>query len=301
MGQPRSIVKRETFTLGSHLQPGIFMQVVNCKGIPDGVGAALERAADRRVLHGADIMNCKSFADEVNMARRTSKLYIIDDFDIKEVEKCLHEKTLKTIPGTMKLHQVIVTSPEHLQFRDASCTCLEKTCPSHSLHEFSVVSWGSKPAATGTTEVKKAQSDPAAGKTRSGGMENKETCLPSSTGKDMKREMMFQEHLAAFQTCGTFSALREMCQELRLQEIAGIARYLQEENLSADAPVLEIFPSDIPGTARCFPVTARADGDCLAAAGSVFAYGNDESPAEFRVRIVKELVLKAGRIKTGFI
>ena len=37
----------------------------------------------------------------------------------------------------------------------------------------------------------------------------------------------------------------------------------------------------------------RADGDCLAAAESVFAYGNDESPAEIRVRIVKELILNA--------
>ena len=110
----------------------------------------------------------------------------------------------------------------------------------------------------------------------------------------MKCEMMFQEHLAAFQTCGTFSSLQEMCQGLRLQEIAGIARYLQEENLSVDAHALKIFPSDIPGTVGCFPVTVRADGDCLAAAGSVFAYGSDESPAELRVRIVKELVLNAG-------
>jgi len=45
---------------------------------------------------------------------------------------------------------------------------------------------------------------------------------------------------------------------------------------------------------KAFPVTVRADGDCLAAAGSVFAYGSDESPAELRVRIVKELVLNAG-------
>ena len=97
---------------------------------------------------------------------------------------------------------------------------------------------------------------PAADKTSNGGMENKEICLPSSTGKYMKCEM-FQEHLAAFQTCGTFSSLQEMCQGLTLQETAGIAGYLQEENLSADAHALKIFPSDIPGTdlriLDCFP------------------------------------------------
>ena len=112
---------------------------------------------------------------------------------------------------------------------------------------------------------------------------------------------MFQERLAAFQTCGTFSSLQEMCQGLTLQETAGIAGYLQEENLSADAHALKIFPSDIPGTVACFHVTVRADGVYLAAAGSVFAFGTDESPAKLRVRIVKELVLNAGCIKTGLI
>ena len=75
--------------------------------------------------------------------------------------------------------------------------------------------------------------------------------------------------------------------------------------MSVDIPALkEIFFSGIPGSASCFPVTVRADGvvvdrldiadgDCLAAAGSVFAYRNDESPAELRVRIVKELILNA--------
>ena len=39
-------------------------------------GAALKRAADRRVLRGEDIMSCKSFADEVSKAGIIVKLYI---------------------------------------------------------------------------------------------------------------------------------------------------------------------------------------------------------------------------------
>lgn len=148
------LLSTENFERGFSFATWNFHASGHGKGIQDGVGAALKR----RVLCGADLMNRRSFADEMNKAGRTSKLYIIDDFDLKEVEKCLYKKTLKTIPGTMKLHQLIVTSPEHLQFRDVSCTCLEKTCPNLSFHEISVVSWGSKPAATGTTEVKKKSS-----------------------------------------------------------------------------------------------------------------------------------------------
>ena len=46
------------------------------KAIGHGVGAALKRAADRRVLRGEDIMSCKSFADEVSKAGLIVKLYI---------------------------------------------------------------------------------------------------------------------------------------------------------------------------------------------------------------------------------
>jgi len=38
-------------------------------------------------------------------------------------------------------------------------------------------------------------------------------------------------------------------------------------------------------------VTVRADGDCLPASGSVFAFGNDAHPNEIRTRMAIELVL----------
>ena len=57
-----------------------------------------------------------------------------------------------------------------------------------------------------------------------------------------------------------------------------MARYLQEENLSVDVAEQELFLHlKLPGAAKCFPITVRADGDCLPVAGSVFAFRNDES------------------------
>ena len=74
-------------------------------GIPDGVGAALKRAADNGVLNGADILNSKTFVDQLARTHTSVNLNAITEEDIKAVEKQAKSKTLKTVPRTMKLHQ----------------------------------------------------------------------------------------------------------------------------------------------------------------------------------------------------
>ena len=43
------------------------------------------------------------------------------------IEDPLLTKTLKTLPGTMEVHQILAVSPENVLHRDVSCTCLHET------------------------------------------------------------------------------------------------------------------------------------------------------------------------------
>ena len=49
------------------------------------------------------------------------------------------QKTLTTVPGTLQIHQVVISSPEHTKYRDVSCTCSETSRPDHTLHDISLV------------------------------------------------------------------------------------------------------------------------------------------------------------------
>lgn len=51
---------------------------------------------------------------------------------------------------------------------------------------------------------------------------------------------------------------------------------------------MALSAAEIPN-AQTYPVVVRADGDCLPACGSVYAFGHDQRPAELRARIVHEL------------
>lgn len=81
------------------------------------------------------------------------------------------------------------------------------------------------------------------------------------------------------------------CHSLSLNSIVGAPRYILEEGLSVDYTAIDVYPEDVPGDKTCFPVTVRADGNCLPASGSVFAFGNDDHSYEIRARIVVEMTL----------
>ena len=103
------------------------------KGIPEVIGGTLKRTADRKVMEGCDILSSSTCI----------KLYVVEESDNMATEDPLLTKTLKTLQGTMKVHQILAVSPENVLHRDVSCTCLHETCPEHSLHEFSLAPWGS--------------------------------------------------------------------------------------------------------------------------------------------------------------
>ena len=124
--------------ISSHFLLGTwnFFEHGHGKGIPDAVGSAIKQSADRRVKYGHDIMSSKELIKQVNHAGTTTKLYEITEAEIGKTEKLL-PKTLKPVPGTLKIHQVVVlNNPDELYFRDIS-TDLHEYDETHTFKLFS--------------------------------------------------------------------------------------------------------------------------------------------------------------------
>ena len=172
-----------------------FMASGHGKEIPDGVGAAIKRAADQRVLHGSDIVDSKTLVDQLSQTDTSIHLYTITADDIEVVEKEVEDKTLKTVPGTMKLHQVIVVAPELIKCREVSCKCMETACPGHCLREFSFAPWGSQ-GPTGSC-LKRKEEAAAAKKHHSQRKKKNQTRITGqsdSNAKDSKSQMDFTKN-----------------------------------------------------------------------------------------------------------
>jgi len=61
---------------------------------------------------------------------------MVQEKNILEIENKSKKKTLKTVPGTMKIHQVITDQPESIKSQSVSCTCYSDTCMGHTLDRF---------------------------------------------------------------------------------------------------------------------------------------------------------------------
>jgi hypothetical protein len=264
-----------------------FMEAGHGKGIPDGVGATVKRVADQRVLCGSDIMNAQTFLSEVQK-NSTIRLYEVKEAQITEIEKVLSRQTLTPVPGTMKLHQVILDkSPGHILYRDVSCLCLEETCDGHELRTFSFPINARKrklPTQTGNEQESRQKTKLA-----------KPNTLPSKamTGaRGRKRVNTYKQHLEQFQKCKSFDELKAACTIVSLETVSGASRYvLGDEGFDVDTDAMDLYPSDVPGGGVRYPVKVIADGDCIVGCGSIYAFGNDKHVAEMRARVVIELAL----------
>ena len=105
-----------------------FFEAGHGKGIPDGIGGTLKRTADRRVLGGGNILSADDFINQVQKNTKI-QLYEVSQGEISAVEEDIEDITKKTVPGTMKLHQVFVCGEQKISYRDVSCTCYETPCP----------------------------------------------------------------------------------------------------------------------------------------------------------------------------
>ena len=73
---------------------------------PDGVGAVVKREADRAVSHGKDITKAENLIETLNSINLVVKLFLVTDEQISKVDMILKDSTMKTVAGTMKIHQV---------------------------------------------------------------------------------------------------------------------------------------------------------------------------------------------------
>ncbi|KAL5013419.1 hypothetical protein ScPMuIL_007689 [Solemya velum] len=288
-----------------------FHEAGHGKGIPDGIGGSLKRVADRCVRQGTDILDAKTFVNTLREELTSVELFLVHDTDILEMEDKLKARTLKTVPGTLRLHQVTTTAPGQIKFRDVSCTCTEHVCDGHTLRDFSFTeiqtvdtsqqqnasgikvdesNEGSKVRPRGRKKaVKQKKEKPVGTKKAKPKVFKDHSITVEDEGTVSTNE--YQNLLQVFMRCNTFVELQSACEKVTTTNLVGKSRFICEEGLTVDGHAIDMYPADVPEETVRYPVSVRADGDCLAATGSVFAFGQDDRPDEIRARVVIELAM----------
>ena len=99
----------------------------------DGIGGSLKRFADRLVAHGKDIPDPQTLYDVLD-GQTVTKLFYITANDIQSTESLLSNVSVKRVPATMRLHQVVVHQIGHIETRHLSCfSCPPGVSCSHYL------------------------------------------------------------------------------------------------------------------------------------------------------------------------
>lgn len=78
--------------------------------------------ADRHIKYGNDVTSAKAFVDL--MKNSSTQCFLIEESAINDMQCFLQEQQLKTVVGTMRLHQLLVQSENEILYRDVSCTCV---------------------------------------------------------------------------------------------------------------------------------------------------------------------------------
>ena len=81
------------------------MEAGHGKGPADGIGAVIKRTADRMIANGDDVTDAETMMKVLKTANTTVKLYLVTEKEIETVRELL-PKSLKSVPETMKIHQV---------------------------------------------------------------------------------------------------------------------------------------------------------------------------------------------------
>ncbi|KAL1250664.1 hypothetical protein QQF64_018460 [Cirrhinus molitorella] len=98
-----------------------FTEASHGKGAPDGVGGALKNLADRIVSYGTSIPDAESLYEQLKNNSSVT-LYKVSEEKIKASFE-LVPPNLKTVPGTLKIHQLASTKPGVIDTREVSCFC----------------------------------------------------------------------------------------------------------------------------------------------------------------------------------
>ena len=115
-----------------------FSEAGHGKGPVDGVGAALKRAADRLVAHGANLPDAMTTFTALKDTGLATKLHFVSGKEIEQIEEDL-PLIIPSIAGTMSVHQVFSAADNTIKFRALSCFCRwpqECECHDVSTHSF---------------------------------------------------------------------------------------------------------------------------------------------------------------------
>jgi hypothetical protein len=76
------------------------------KGAADGVGASVKQQADRAVnVRGNDITCAREMIESIKEAGTSVEIFQIKEAEVEKMEQDIPKK-LKSVPDTMKIHQV---------------------------------------------------------------------------------------------------------------------------------------------------------------------------------------------------
>lgn len=84
-----------------------FTEAGHGKGAPDGVGAVIKREADRLVLHSNDISGGDQLFKLLSEKNLKIQMFDAKEQDFTKFSQLLSSVCLSTVPGTMRIHQVI--------------------------------------------------------------------------------------------------------------------------------------------------------------------------------------------------
>ncbi|KAL2102031.1 hypothetical protein ACEWY4_003792 [Coilia grayii] len=130
-GPSKQYKNKKNFLLLSIIPPQLgfknvtwnFFPTSHGKGAPDGIGATVKRCADRIVVGGLDIVNGTTFHQLVSSKLSGVYLHYVSNDDFLTCDAVL-PKSLRSIPGTRKVHQVVAQG-NTIYCRHISCFCNE--------------------------------------------------------------------------------------------------------------------------------------------------------------------------------
>ena len=286
------------------------------KGVPDGFGGSLKRTANDLVLHGKDITNAASFVKCIHDNDSSVSMYEVSPDVVSQKKNLLNSTNLKTVPGTLKIHQVKTSKEDEIMYRDISCVFDDGDL--HSGHEWKYyMVTNTDPKIENSKEtLRKSKKDRdvlSKKKKNEPGMQSKKTSdLEMDIEDTDNRIPYFENVLKEFEGCENFEELRGKCavvfDAMKNQEMCKESSYiptLRSTGLSVDNDALRMLPSDIPSRNKLYPIEVSADGNCLPSTGSILSFGNKDKPAEMRVKIIiesaihKELYLSQAHLERG--
>lgn len=105
-----------------------FFESGHGKGVADAIGGVVKRALDRQIAYGKDIISATDVHLTLKSCVKAVKVFYVSDEEINAISQLI-PTGLKTIKGTMSIHQVISEQgTDEIQHRILSCFCSKNVC-----------------------------------------------------------------------------------------------------------------------------------------------------------------------------